>query len=117
MRKDSTLTEKDYKELDLFPVFMMLSGLSIELILKSLLVKNRKDRNIGHNILSFFDQEKISLTKQEKKLEKRLIKYVVWEGKYPTPLKFDDYPRDLTLLDNDLINKIYFKVKHKINTI
>lgn len=116
MIKDKPLTKGDFEALDLFPVFMMLSGLSIEVIFKSFLVKNGKEwKNISHKILEQIIKEKIELTEEEKKLEERLIKFVSWEGKYPIPMKLKDYRRSPVSMNNSLIDSIYSKVKKKLN--
>jgi hypothetical protein len=72
------------------PVFRMLCGLSIEVLLKGLiLAQTRKGPPMGHDLLKLAGHAKWKVAKPDKALLRLLTLSIVWDGKYPAPLERD----------------------------
>ncbi len=86
----------DKLEPEIGPVAMMLYGLSIENLLKSVLIKkggafneNGKFKYASHLLLNLMEKANIEITEEENFLLERLEQYIIWCGKYPAPLKVE----------------------------
>ena len=74
-------------------VCYMLWGLSFELLFKSLLVVNKikVPPPNTHNLCDLAEKGIFQLSKEEKEVLNILSLYIVWQGKYPIPLKEKDF--------------------------
>lgn len=81
-----------------FSIYLMLCGMSLELIYKAIIVvrNNRFDSvkkiNIGkhHNLVNLAHFANIGLNEKNKAFLNILTHYIYWEGRYPTPNKAED---------------------------
>ena len=120
------ITIEDFRAIELMPVFMMLAGLSIELIAKARCIKKGDQRKLSSHRISYYIENKI-LTEQEKDLIKRLEVFIKWAGRYPIPLKAEDlvpikirskggaFPT-FSISDKEIINKLYTKLHKLVET-
>ncbi len=117
------ITIKDFRAIELTPIFMMLAGLSIELIAKARHIKKGSQGTLSSHTISKFVEGKI-LTKQEKDLIKRLEIFIKWAGRYPIPLKKEDFVPvkvrlrggafpTFAMSDKEIIDNLYTKL-HKL---
>lgn len=65
--------------------FHMLSGLSFELLFKSIIIKHNQDIPKTHNLIQLSSQAGYIASNDEKKIFDLLSDYVKWAGKYPIP--------------------------------
>ena len=89
-------------------VCYMLWGLSFELLFKSLIVVNNikvPPPNI-HNLCGLAEKGLFQLSKNEKRILDVLSSYIVWQGKYPIPLKEIDFDRANVLENQFMSNKV-----------
>jgi hypothetical protein len=76
------------------PVFQMVSGLSLELLLKACIVrKDGIDSSIPktHSLLRLASIVKLKLTEKEKYIFEVYSLYITWQGKYPVPKNLKEY--------------------------
>jgi hypothetical protein len=85
-------------------VYLLLAGLALENVAKGLLarakpnevVKDGKWRRPSHSLEDLLREAGVALAEDERELVGRLSEAVVWCGKYPNPLSFEDgMPRTL----------------------
>ncbi|EME2733345.1 TPA: hypothetical protein SMM80_002773 [Proteus mirabilis] len=67
--------------------YKMFMGLSFELLFKTICIKEKIDFKKIHNLATLAEKAEISLTSDEKKVFEVLTEYILWDGKYPTPIK------------------------------
>lgn len=77
------------------PVYRMLCGMAVELVLKAIVVESGDTVNMnGHDLVDPWQQVSLPLSDQERRLLSVLSHDVVWAGRYPTPkkeVKFNEY--------------------------
>jgi|SRR5665647_361500 len=94
-KSDSTVTEElglgngFDMSLATWPVYLMLCGLSLELIYKSVIVAVNGKPTTGHKLNTLAKSAGIPLTKDEEGLLGILMQSIYWHGKYPSPLPKD----------------------------
>ena len=90
---------KELPYLDVFFIYLMLYGLAIENLLKSLIIKNGTSlyqngvinkRYRTHNLNSLFDSCGLKKSNDEKEILDILSEFVLWAGKYSVPSKIQD---------------------------
>lgn len=70
------------------PAYMMLCGMSLELLFKAIIVKKGLIVNdSSHDLLVQASSAGIEYSSKEKKLLRILTHSIVWQGRYPTPKK------------------------------
>ena len=104
----------------------MNAGLSIELLLKAIIVENENGEfkciPKTHDLCKLADKAKLSQPQNSKvkKVLKTLTKYIVWRGKYPVPItekQYEDSKGDSPIRFQDYddiwnsFQQIYWKVK------
>lgn len=120
------ITIEDFRAIELMPVFMMLAGLSIELIAKARCIKKGNQKKLSSHRISYYVENKI-LTEQEKDLIKRLEVFIKWAGRYPIPLKEEDFVPikvrlkggafpTFSMSDKKIIDDLYTKLHKLIKT-
>lgn len=68
-----------------FPVFMMLCGMSLELIYKAIRVAKEEKVGTHHRLIDLAQSAGVKIDKNAEAQLKDLTEYVIWEGKYPVP--------------------------------
>lgn len=68
-----------------FPVFMMLCGMSMELIYKAIRVAKEEKVHPHHRLIELAHLAGVKFDDKTKAQLKDLTEYVIWEGKYPVP--------------------------------
>lgn len=68
-----------------WPVYRMLCGMSIELILKASLVERNIEPKHTHQLVDLAEQARVVLTDKEIDVLRLLSGSIVWEGRYPAP--------------------------------
>ena len=74
-----------------WPVFTMLCGLALELLLKAIAVAKGQDPKPHHDSDGLATDVGVRLTDQQKELLKVYAAKVRWDGRYPVPKKAEDY--------------------------
>lgn len=74
-----------------FNSFVMLFWLSLELLLKGIIVRNWWIPPSSHKLKNLSEIAKIDYDKSDIELLNLLSEWIVWYGKYPTPTKEDEY--------------------------
>ena len=91
-----------------FPVYHMLCGLSLEVLMKALLVKRGESPPEHHDLNLLAHLLGVKRTPPQKQILNFYQASVQWAGRYPVPLKADDQ----MLLDYwDMANNLLFKGK------
>lgn len=72
-------------------VFRMLCGMSIELLLKAIIVQHGNKPEKTHKLEALANQAKLSVTPTQEQLLRVLSESIFWDGKYPVPLKKPDF--------------------------
>jgi hypothetical protein len=102
-RYEETLKVGDECQPPVASIAMMLFGLCIENLVKSILVsKNRMLDEKGrlkektHDLLKLFKKAEVNLDNDENYLVERLEQFIIWAGRYPIPLEAENKrPRTL----------------------
>jgi len=68
-----------------FPVFIMLCGMSLELIYKAISVAKGQKVEPNHRLCELAKSAGIKIDKKAEDYLKDLTEYIIWEGKYPVP--------------------------------
>lgn len=66
----------------------MLMGMSFELLFKAHCIGKDIDFDATHDLVSLARAANLTTSKDENEVLKVLSEYVVWDGRYPTPRKF-----------------------------
>ncbi|PJE55834.1 MULTISPECIES: HEPN domain-containing protein [unclassified Marinomonas] len=72
-------------ELGCLDNYLMMFGLSYEVMLKAICIEKSINFEKSHKIQELAEQAKIVLIENESLLLKLLSEYVIWEGRYPVP--------------------------------
>ncbi|RJR28424.1 hypothetical protein C4564_05580 [Candidatus Microgenomates bacterium] len=116
---------KDFYNIELMPIYLMLTGLSFELLIKAMDIqrnksKVKKELLNTHGVTSIVS-EFIPLSIEERELLNRLELHVVWGGRYPIPKKKENFiPVEVrkkggvfpgfSVKDKNAIEKLYTKL-------
>lgn len=74
-------------EVNCWATYKMLMGMSFELLFKSHCVGSGISFKTIHDLAVLASTANFTLTKDESRILKVLSEYIIWEGKYPIPLK------------------------------
>jgi hypothetical protein len=95
----------------LLPVERMLLGFGFENLLKGLLIVShpelldggrlRRSFTRGHRLLDLAGSAGLQLSPGEEEILETLTEHVVWAGRYPVPLAWQDYDPDLNFPDSE----------------
>jgi hypothetical protein len=102
-----------------YPVYLMICGMSLELIYKAIIVvKNSRsdaseDLKIDkhHKLVDLACKASISLDDRNKGMLKILTHYIYWEGRYPTP----KHAKDIEDLENLSKEYLFTKIEDDKN--
>lgn len=90
---------------EIYPVYLMLLGLRLEVFLKGCLIlfhKKWSPHFRGHDLLKLCQLLKIKINEDDKKFLIELSKFIEWAGKYPSPLVPEKY------LEHGSLDGFYF---------
>lgn len=93
-----------------WPVFMMLCGMSLELLYKAISVAKGNQVETHHKLIDLADSAGVEVDKQAKALLTELTEYVIWEGKYPVPKdnqKESFFRKSIPILNWDTFNMLW----------
>ena len=99
---------------------VMLFGLSVELLIKAILIAQNPDfvtkdglddKIAKHNLLALIETANIEIDKEERKILRDLQQYIEWMGRYPIPKKFNKAVNAKTSLNIDLLNALYRRLE------
>lgn len=85
-----------------WPVYLMLCGLAIELLLKTIIVADGREPADHHKLVDLWRDSKLSITRQQRGLLEILTQSIYWAGRYPIPRKEADFGRLAELSDKHL---------------
>jgi len=93
-----------------FPVYAMLCGMSLELLIKAVLIMQKEDVKPVHDLSALARHAEIPLDQAERGLLDLLTHYVVWYARYPVPRRNTaENVRELgRLIDEHLFEKASF---------
>lgn len=81
-------------EVACFPVYQMLCGLSLELIMKAVIVQRKIPLKRTHDLNALASDLGLPMDEKRKKLFKYYKHFIEWSGRYPVPMSGKD--EDLT---------------------
>lgn len=84
-----------------WPVYMMLCGIALELLYKSICVAKRIKIKTIHNLVRLADIAGVNIDDKSKAVLTLLTEFVIWEGKYPVP---KDDNKESFFTSNNLYN-------------
>jgi hypothetical protein len=99
LEKAGSADDEWFPEAGTFLAARMLAGLSLENLVKALIVRKFPDKvskgkfDLDHHDTVSLIKEylpEVNLSKEDRVLMTELVKSVVWKGKYPTPLKANE---------------------------
>ena len=67
------------------PVFRMLCGMSVELLIKAIIVQRGDEPKQTHNLNRLAEQATLCVAREHAQLLSVLTESVVWHGRYPVP--------------------------------
>ena len=76
-----------------WPVYLMLCGLALELLLKTIIVAQGRKPNPHHKLADLWHEAGLSATRAQRGLLHILTESVYWAGRYPAPLEEADFDR------------------------
>lgn len=80
-------------EVNCLATYKMLVGMSFELIFKAHCISSKTDFIQSHKLYDLALTAGISVSEQDKSILDILTEYIIWDGRYPTPKRFQ-YLRD-----------------------
>ena len=89
----------DHQDASLISVYFLLAGYALENLIKAILLIQhpeffKKDESLtgvqSHNLLQLCERCGLKMEEEETALLNKLSEYIIWQGKYPVPLRYDD---------------------------
>lgn len=90
------------------PVYHMLCGMALELLLKAIHVERGAEPKATHNLVVLCQDAAITLTDAQTGLLRILSEAIVWEGRYPVPKQETRFHQLSDLWDKHLFDQIPF---------
>jgi hypothetical protein len=87
-------------------VYFMLCGMSLELLMKTIIVARGKEVKTTHNLKTLGKDANVPFEKKHEGLLQILTEAVYWNGKYPTPQKEMDWESLADLEVKHLFDKV-----------
>lgn len=76
-----------------WPVYLMLCGLALELLLKTAIVANEEEPTTTHKLDVLWEKVGLPLTAERRGLLNILTESIYWAGRYPVPTREADFER------------------------
>lgn len=89
-----------------WPAYQMLCGMSFELLLKAVMVKQGKTAKHTHDLLTLSADAGFTPSSEQRNTLQFLSASVIWEGRYPVPTSEDKYVLHLQLANQALFNEV-----------
>lgn len=86
-------------------IYFMLCGMSLEAILKAILIEKNQMPPKTHDLKRLADLAGVSYDAHEKDLLEILSSAVIWDGRYPVPLAQDAWDRLMNLHNEKLCDR------------
>jgi len=74
-----------------WPVYQMLCGMSLELLLKAIVVAKNETPKATHDLVALSRQAVVAYSSVELTTLKILSESIIWDGRYPVPKKEDHF--------------------------
>lgn len=88
-----------------WPVYMMLCGMSLELLFKAISVTKGDTVQTNHNLIDLAKAAGVKTDEKTKAILQLLTESVIWEGKYPVP---KDRQKKSFYTANNLYNEVMY---------
>ena len=96
---------------------IMLYGFAIENLLKCIMCKRNKItitekgevKGLNHDVASLAEMLEIDLEENEKVYLQKVFRHIVWEGRYPSPLKKEKFTQEWTTQNIDQWHNTYVR--------
>ncbi len=111
---------KPLVNLDLWRVYMLLTGQALEVLVKAVLVQDSPQHKLtavqkNHHILKLLKDAKIIPTQLESELIERLEGFAVWAGRYPIPKTSEDmFMPSMSSDDPITFDRLYQRITERI---
>ena len=113
MRKDSSeilveelgLGTQFSMPIAVWPVYLMLCGMSLELLFKAISVAKGHHVKTTHNLVKLADFAGVKTDNESKSILALLTESIIWEGKYPVP---KDKQKESFYTANNLYNEVMY---------
>jgi hypothetical protein len=89
-----------------FPVWLMISGMALELLYKAIIIAKRHEPASIHDLPRLAEQAQVPMTEKEIGLLRILSESIVWAGRYPVPKKERQMKTFHGLIDRHLYEKV-----------
>ena len=89
----------------LWPVYMMLCGMALELLYKAISVAKGNKVKTTHDLVKLADFAGVKIDDKSKAVLTLLTEAIIWEGKYPVP---KDNHKESFFTANNLYNEIMY---------
>lgn len=85
-----------------WPVYLMLCGLALELLLKTIIVADGREPAEVHRLVDLWRDAKLKANNKQRGLLELLTESIYWAGRYPVPTKEADFARFVDLNEKHL---------------
>jgi hypothetical protein len=85
-----------------WPVYLMLCGLALELLLKAAIVAQGREPSAHHRLAELWGEVGLAVTRKQRGLLEILTESIYWAGRYPVPQDEADFDRLSELRDKHL---------------
>jgi hypothetical protein len=96
------------------PVYHMLCGMALELLLKAILVARGEEPKAIHNLVALTESAGIPLTNTQAGLLRILSESIIWAGRYPVPKQEQHYHQFVQLHYDHLYDPVPTDSKIKL---
>jgi hypothetical protein len=104
-----------------YPVYHMLCGMALELLLKAVFVAQGTDPKAIHELVALCRDAAIPLTDKQTALLRILSQAVIWEGRYPVPKQEQHFYQLSDLHSEHLYDTVpsagTLKIRHRNNNL
>lgn len=87
----------------LYPVYGLLCGLSVELLLKASIVESGMPIKNEHNLIRLASQLQLQLDSDQMNLLEQLTHLIRWRGRYPKPNKREEWMKYRQVQDDAMV--------------
>lgn len=85
-----------------WPVYLMLCGLALELLLKATIVAQGREPHEHHRLADLWGDSGLTATRKQRGLLEILTESIYWAGRYPVPKDVADFDRLAELHDQHM---------------
>jgi hypothetical protein len=90
---------QDVQDFSVIAIYYLLMGYALENLLKGILIMRQPEMYVQqgnltglktHKLVKLFEDCKLPVDQETKELLEKLTRHIVWQGKYPIPLRAED---------------------------